>query len=291
MNLPTFVLGTMYYGTNIDRQTAFRMIDMYLDRGHNLLDTANNYAFWISKSRGGESESLIGEWISAGNRNRARIATKIGARPKHAGGDLSDVEGLSRKSVMSAVDESLRRLRMDSVDILYAHIDDQGVSLDESLGALNDVLETGKCQAIGLSNLVANRLDQAITVILKNDLAPISVLQQRASVIDPIAGADVSPHVIADKTVQAILKTHEIPLIAYSPLVEGAMGNVSRDLPPEYDSTANRRTREDLAAEGDSLGKSLPQMVLRTLVKDRGITPLLGARTPTQLEDALAAFD
>ena len=92
---PRVALGTMYYSTRIDQSSAFRMIDMFVDAGETMLDTANNYAFWPAGSQGGESESLIGRWLAASRRrDKVIIASKVGARPTMAGGTLKDAEGL-----------------------------------------------------------------------------------------------------------------------------------------------------------------------------------------------------
>lgn len=290
MNFPKIVLGTMYHGSSIDRATSFRMLDIYADSGNDLIDTANNYAFWITGTQGGESESLIGEWLAERRPARMRIATKVGARPRFAGGDLSDVEGLSELAIRRQIDGSLQRLGIDTVDLLYAHIDDHTVPFEESLGTLNSLVEEGKARSIGLSNLENDRLTEALRVVKENGFAPIQALQQRYSVIPPVPGGDITPHVLADENVRTTLAEHNIPLLAYSPLVEGGLGSIQNAFPPAYESEANRELRTSIAAEGEKVGKSLAQVALIKLVEE-GVTPVVGARTSEQVASAIAAFD
>lgn len=290
MKFPPFILGTMYYGTRVDRDTSFRMLDMYIDRGFDLIDTANNYAFWISGTQGGESELLIGEWLRSRSGRTAKIATKIGARPTVPGGSIKQIMGLSPDAVRSQFRECLERLGVGSVDLLYAHIDDQSVPLAESLGALNDLIQDGSTASIGLSNFVYPRLKHALATISDLNIAPISALQLRYSALPPAPNGDLGVHVWADDLVRTTLADYEIPLVAYSPLIEGGLGGLNRSLPAAFDSEDNLRRRRELAEEAAHQGFTLSQYCLRWLT-DQGITPIVGARTPEQLMEALEAFD
>lgn len=284
MTFPPFILGTMYYGTRIDRDSSFRMLDMYIDHGFDLIDTANNYAFWINATQGGESELLIGEWLRSRSGSAARIATKIGARPAAAGGSFEQIMGLSPDSIRNQCLECLKRLGVDSVEFLYAHIDDESVPLEESLGALNELVHDDVIEKVGLSNFTHSRLQHALTII------PISAVQLRYSALSPVPNGDLGVHVWADDLTRATLANHQIPLVAYSPLIEGGLGRVDHPLPKAFDSEGNRRQRRELAEEATQQGLTLSQYGLRWL-SDQGIVPIVGARTPEQLAEALAAFD
>lgn len=288
MTFPTAVLGTMYYGSLITSATAHRMIDMYLDSGLDMLDTASNYAFWVEDGTGDESEFTIGKWLRANPGKHPRIATKVGARPKFPGADIHDAEGLAPETIRRALEGSLRRLGKSEVTLLYAHIDDQNVPLAESLGTLSALVDEGLIENYAISNFTAPRLQEAFDVVAGNGLHPFVGLQQRYSVILPPPEADVWPHVIASIDVQDLLAEHQTPLVAYSPLIEGALSNATRPFPPAYDTEGNRVAREDLVAEAEKANVTLSQLVLRKIV-DQGVVPLLGARTEEQLAESLAA--
>lgn len=284
-------LGTMHYGTTIDESTAFEIIDRFVDAGEAMLDTANNYAFWESGTQGGESESLIGRWLASSNRRDAvSVATKIGARPTVAGGTLEDAEGLSAATVRTAVEGSLDRLGIETIDLCYAHIDDHDVPLDETLGAFHDLVEEGKIRRIAASNLRAERLADALAISQRHGWPEYKALQQRHSVIDPVEGRDFGVQQATTPAVFEIVRKHGLRLVAYSPLLEGAFGATERALPEAYDNAENRRRVADVYRVAGELGVSAGRLVLATLIA-QNVTPLLGARTPAQLDDSLAARD
>lgn len=289
MTFPPFMLGTMYYGTRIDRETSLRMLDMYVDRGFDFIDTANNYAFWITGTQGGESELLIGEWLASRGHDRLRIATKVGARPRFAGGDLSSFTGLSRDAIRDQAEESLQRLGIDHVDLLYAHIDDHTVPFEESFAALDALVQKGSTRTIGISNLVNERLTRALDVVEAHGFAPVRALQQRYSALAPAPGGDLRPHIWAGDDIRATLEAHDVELVAYSPLAEGRLGTTEIPLQPAFDCAENEARRQELAKDAAERGLTLSQYALRWLT-DQGITPVVGARTPEQLEDAMDAF-
>jgi aryl-alcohol dehydrogenase-like predicted oxidoreductase len=118
---PGLCLGTMYFGTTVPEQRACELLDHYVDAGGQLLDTANNYAFWVEGGCGDESELVLGRWLtSRGNRDQVLLASKIGARPRPGSRSLEDVQGLSAAAVREPVEGSLSRLGTDHLDRLRA---------------------------------------------------------------------------------------------------------------------------------------------------------------------------
>ena len=283
------VLGCMYYGTRIDRQTAFRMLDAFIDAGGRAIDTANNYAFWETGSMGGESESLLGAWLAEpGRRDRVAVATKVGARPTRPGGTLADTEGLSAPAVRGAVEGSLRRLGIAHIDRCYAHIDDRRVPLAETLGAFSELVSEGKIGEIATSNLRADRLREALATGDGTTLARYVALQQRHTVLAPRPGSTFGVQEATTPDLLDLLAAHELQLVAYSPLLEGALVSPDRPLPNAYDTQENRRRRAALATHATALGVSPSQLAIATLIA-QGVAPLIGARTPDQLADSLTA--
>ena len=118
-------LGTMYFGTKVDRLQSENILNHYCDTGGNFIDTSNNYSFWWEGGTGNESEELIGQWLKERKRDDVIIATKCGARPTAYHGDLESIQldGLSYDTIIKSVEDSLKRLDTDYIDILYAHID------------------------------------------------------------------------------------------------------------------------------------------------------------------------
>ncbi|MGE5110569.1 MAG: aldo/keto reductase, partial [Acidobacteriaceae bacterium] len=151
--------GGNVFGWTADETTSFHLLDAFVDSGLNLIDTADVYSTWVPGHNGGESESIIGAWLrKTGKRDRIVIATKVG---KPMGGER---KGLSRKHIMQAVEDSLRRLHTDYIDLYQSHEDDPAVPLEETLGAFADLLKSGKVRAIGASNFGAARHQAALDV-------------------------------------------------------------------------------------------------------------------------------
>lgn len=151
-------LGGNVFGWTADKKTSFSILDAFVDLGFNLIDTANIYSTWVPGNRGGESESIIGEWIKkSGKRNQVVIATKVGM-------EMTDFKGLKRDQIFRSVEASLIRLQTDTIDLYQAHKDDPETLLEETLAAFDQLIRQGKVRAIGASNYDAERLDQALSI-------------------------------------------------------------------------------------------------------------------------------
>ena len=175
------MLGGNVFGWTADRAASFAVLDAFVDGGGRLVDTADMYSDWIPGLVGGESETMIGEWMaSRGCRERVLIATKVG-RGKGA------VAGLSRAAILRAVDASLRRLRTDYIDLYFAHLDDVATPLDETLGAFDDLVTAGKVRALGASHYSAQRLLEARTLADGLGMARYEVLQPRYNLLERAA--------------------------------------------------------------------------------------------------------
>jgi len=149
--------GANVFGWTVDEPTAFRLLDTFTDRGFNLVDTADVYSKWAPGNSGGESETVIGRWIGLGGGRREKIvlATKVGM--EMPGGK----KGLSRQYIAQAVEDSLKRLQTDRIDLYQAHAEDPGTPIDETLEAFSRLARDGKVRAIGASNYAADSLDKA----------------------------------------------------------------------------------------------------------------------------------
>lgn len=163
-------LGGKVFGWAVDDDTAHRVLDAFVDGGGTLIDTADSYT-------GGRSETMIGAWLaSRGNRDRVVVSTKIGK--------AADFPGLSARSIAGAVEASLQRLRVEAIDLLFLHVDDRGVEFEETLVAVDRLIREGKARAFGGSDHTGNRLVQARVASGLLDVAPMTALQNRYSLLD-----------------------------------------------------------------------------------------------------------
>jgi len=172
-------LGGNVFGWTADEKTSFQLLDAFLDAGGNFIDTADVYSRWIPGHQGGESETVIGNWFKrSGQRNQVIIATKIGM-------DMGEnKKGLSKPYIKKAVEDSLKRLQTDRIDLYQAHTDDEHTPLDETLGAFAELIKQGKIRAIGGSNYSAQRLTAALEVSKKNNLPRYESLQPGYNLYD-----------------------------------------------------------------------------------------------------------
>src|SRR5437763_7031797 len=148
--------GTDLIGSRIDRETSFRLFDLFREKGGTFIDTGNFYASWVPGCQGGESETTIGAWVKArGVRDQTVISTKVGFDYPGCPG------GLSAAEIERECEKSLRRLQTDRIDLYYSHKDDRTVSLEETMEAFDRLVRAGKVRAIGASNLAGWRIAQA----------------------------------------------------------------------------------------------------------------------------------
>ncbi len=280
-------LGTMYFGSRVNQETSYRILDAYLDAGGNFLDTANCYAFWLDGCIGDESENLLGRYFAdRSNRNQIFLATKVGARPDEAEG----MEGASPIAIHRAVEGSLKRLNVDYVDLLYVHVDDRSTPLEASLEALGQLIEQGKVRYIGISNITAWRLAEARMISQFKELPAFTALQNFYTYLRD--RSDQIFNAITPEFIDMAQAYNDINLLAYGPLLKGAY---ARGEFQPWDNQEARFNNADSMARLDhlnrlsqELGVSANQLVLAFIMNtDPGIIPIFGASTMAQLNDSL----
>ncbi|MGW5648727.1 aldo/keto reductase [Saccharopolyspora sp. NPDC003752] len=171
-------LGGNVFGWTADRDATFTVLDQYAAAGGNFIDSADSYSAWVEGNSGGESETLIGEWLRArGNRDDIVVATKVGRLPGR--------RGLSAANIKAAAEDSLRRLGVDHIDLYYAHGDDDpSIPLAETLAAFDELVREGKVRYIAASNYTAPRLAEALEVSRREGLAAFSALQPHYNLVE-----------------------------------------------------------------------------------------------------------
>lgn len=216
LNVSEICLGTMEFGTKTDKQTAFRLLDAYVDAGGNFLDTSNNYAHWLGS--GDESETVLGEWFSERKkRDSIVLATKVGY-DRHGEG-----AGLKREQIEHWCDESLGKLKTDYIDLYYAHVDDPDTPLEETMEAFDNLVKKGKVRKLGGSNYDTWRFAEAREVSREHGWESYGVMQQRFSYL--YTREDRPPFYPFNEYVNRermrYLTKYQIPLVAYSCLCKG----------------------------------------------------------------------
>jgi aryl-alcohol dehydrogenase-like predicted oxidoreductase len=171
--------GGNVFGWTVDEKLAFNLLDAFVGAGFNFVDTADIYSKWIPGNKGGESEAIIGKWFkSAGRRKDVVLATKVGFEM------TPDKKGLSKKHILESVNDSLKRLQTDYIDLYQSHTDDETVPQEETLAAYAELIKSGKVRAIGASNFTAARLKQSIETAKKHGLPSYQSLQPEYNLYD-----------------------------------------------------------------------------------------------------------
>ena len=222
-------LGAMMFGSTTSKEDSYRVLDAYMDMGGNFIDTSNNYAHWVGT--GDESETLLGEWLADRKcRENVVLATKVGF-DRHGKG-----AGLKKEQIEYWVDESLRKLKTDYIDLYYAHTDDPATPLEETMEAFDMLVKKGKVRALGSSNFDAWRLAEANGIARANGWTEYTAMQQRLTYLNP--KFSVAPKYAFNEIVNRervrFLSSKNMPLISYSCLCKGAYEFPER-LPAEYE--------------------------------------------------------
>jgi aryl-alcohol dehydrogenase-like predicted oxidoreductase len=279
------VLGGNTFGWTSDQEQSFAILDKFVDAGGRSVDTADVYGAWVPGNKGGESEEILGAWIkSRGHRDRVVIATKVFS--------LATRPGLSAANIRAAVDDSLKRLQTDYLDLYYAHRDDESVSQADYMGAFNELIAAGKVREIGASNFTYERLTSANNVAKESGNQPFTVAQDKYNLVDR-GLAEVLPKF-------AGIGVTELPYSAlasgfltgkYRPGIEvesARAGGASKYL-DNPDNVTLLSTLDVIAA---SHGVSITAVSLAWLRQQTGIgAPIASARTLEQLDDLIQSFD
>ena len=282
LEVAPLALGGNVFGWTADEKTSFEVLDAFVAAGFNLVDTADVYSMWLPGHKGGESETVIGNWLEKrGRRDDVVIATKFGMEMS------PDEKGLSRDYMFKSVDRSLQRLKTDYIDLYQAHIDDKHTPLEETLGAFGELIDAGKVRAIGASNYEAARLAEALDVSAENDLPRFESLQPWYNLYDRVAFEGP----LAD-----VCREHELGVISYFGLASGFLTGKYRsekDLegrPRAYrvKTMLDERGFRILAAldEVAEEQSATPAQIALAWLRSHGVTaPIASATSVKQLEE------
>jgi aryl-alcohol dehydrogenase-like predicted oxidoreductase len=214
IDVPLLTFGGNVFGWTVDQNTSFSLLDALVEKGLGFIDTADVYSRWVPGNKGGESETIIGNWLrKSGKRDSIVLATKVGM-------ELSpDKKGLKPQYIRQAVEESLRRLQTDYIDLYQAHRDDEETPLAETLTAFDSLIKEGKVRAIGASNYGAARLQEALQISEREGLARYETLQPEYNLYDR-AGYEAE--------LEKVVTEHGLGVINYYSLASGFLSGKYR---------------------------------------------------------------
>ncbi|SOC81278.1 Predicted oxidoreductase [Salinimicrobium sediminis] len=179
LHTPPIIFGGNVFGWTLDKTESFKMLDKLLDKGFSFIDTADSYSHWAPGNRGGESETIIGNWMKdSGVRKQVTIATKVGSNPGKEGRDVS------KDYIIKAAEDSLRRLRTETIDLYFTHWDNENTPVEETLAAYEQLLKQGKIRNIGASNLSPGRIRESMKASEENGLPGYQVLQPEYNLVE-----------------------------------------------------------------------------------------------------------
>jgi len=291
LTVSNLCLGTMQFGWTANEQQAFAVMDAFVEGGGNFLDTADVYSSWAPGNPGGVSEEIIGRWMKErGNRDSLVVATKVRGR-MWAG---PDGEGLSRTHIARAVEDSLRRLQIETIDLYQCHSPDDKTPIEETLSVFGDLISSGKVRHIGASNFTSAQLSEALQVTDAKSLPRFETLQPHYNLVHRYEyEAELAP--LCDR--------EDIGVIPYSPLAAGFLTGKYRPGQPPPKSARAGRVREYMNAPGFAVletldaiagahSTTLPAVALAwQMTKPAIAAPIIGANTPEQLSDLLPAAE
>lgn len=289
LSISPLVLGGNVFGWTADKAQSFRILDRFAERGGVMIDTADVYSAWVPGHQGGESESIIGEWLrTSGKRDQVLIATKVGMLDGDGGAKLAP------SRVAAAAEASLARLGIDTIDLYYAHQDDESVPQAEMLAAFAALIDAGKIRTLGASNFHAVRLKAALDTARKEGLPHFRVFQPEYNL--------VSRHHFEGE-LQDLCITHNLGVVPYYGLASGFLTGKYRSGADLGKSVRGGRMGELLHGKGAAVlaamdqvaaetGATLAQIALAWLAAQDGVTaPIASATSEAQLDELLGFWD
>ena len=289
IQIAPIIFGGNVFGWTINEKKSFELLDAFLDAGFNCVDTADVYSGWIPGNKGGESETIIGNWLKQrNNRSKVIVATKVGM-------EFRGEKGLKREHIIKSVEGSLKRLQTDYIDLYQAHQDDFDTPLEESLEAFDQLQKSGKVRIIGASNYSGQRLAEALETSQKLKLSQYQSLQPRYNLYDRKE---------FEQDLEEVCKKNHLSVITYFSLASGFLSGKYRS---EQDASKSARGEgvkanylnergykilEALDQVSEELSATPSQVSLAWLLHRPVITaPIVSSTKIEQLKDILKASE
>ena len=289
LEIAPLVFGGNVFGWTTDEAATFKLLDAFVAAGFDAIDTADVYSKWVPGHKGGESESILGRWLKQrGNRSKVIVATKVGM-------DMGDgLKGLSKTHILRSVEDSLKRLQTDYIDLYQSHVDDTDTPFEETLGAYAELMKQGKVRAIGASNYKGDRLAAAIEISKKTGLPAYQTLQPNYSLIERAEyETDLEPVCVREG----------LAVINYYPLAGGFLTGKYRSEADLAGKARARNVTKYLNGRGQKILGALDEVAKRhaappakvalawVLARPSITAPIASATRLDQLNDLVSAID
>ncbi len=287
LKVSPITFGCNVFGWTTDEKTSFALLDAWLDAGFNFLDTADVYSRWHQGNTGGESETIIGNWLQArGNRDKVVLATKLGIEM------TPGKKGLSKAYMQTAIEDSLRRLRTDYIDLYQSHRDDPETPIEETLSSYAGLIKQGKVREIGASNFSADRLAQSLKLSSEKGLPRYQSLQPQYSLVERAA---------FEGPLEDLCLAEKIGVIGYYSLASGFLTGKYRSRADMEGRARGPGVKKYLNDHGFGVLKALDevaeryhakpgQVALAWLIARPSVTaPIASATTLEQLQELVGA--
>jgi aryl-alcohol dehydrogenase-like predicted oxidoreductase len=285
LQVAPLMFGGNVFGWTADEATSFAILDAFVDAGLDFIDTADVYSAWVPGNQGGESETILGKWLRrSGKRDQIVLATKVAKHPQR--------KGLSAGNIQAAVEDSLRRLQTDYIDVYFSHEDALDTPLAETLGAYQRLIEAGKVRVVGASNYSGARIREALAVSRQHGLPEYQIIQPEYNLYDREAyETDLEPVVLAE----------HLSSVVYYSLASGFLSGKYRSTADLAKSARGSRVEKYLNERGtriltaldtvaDQHGSTPAAVALAWLIARPSVTaPIASATSVQQLESLTAA--
>ncbi len=279
------IFGGNVFGWTVDTEKSISLLDYSLEHGINTIDTADMYSTWVEGHKGGESEAVIGEWLkrTPSNRDKITLITKVGAP---LGGDKN---GLSKRYIKQAVEDSLRRLNTDYIDVYMSHYPDSDTPIEETLGAYADLINEGKVIKLGASNYTGEQLKQALQISKEFDLPKYEIFEPGYSLVEREQ---------YETEYQEICVENHLEVITFFSLAAGFLSGKYRDISQLEGSARKRQLERYFSDRGLTILKTMDELKLKYkaelseialawIIAQSSITAPIASATSAQQIDSL----
>jgi aryl-alcohol dehydrogenase-like predicted oxidoreductase len=284
------VFGGNVFGWTIDEKQSFTLLDAFVDMGFSLIDTSNNYSHWVPGHSGSESEMIIGNWICKRDvRDKIQIATKVGGRRID-----NSKPNLKKKYIIKSVEDSLKRLQVDTIDLYQSHHDDLTTDIDETLEAYQHLIQTGKIKWIGASNLSPERIRESLNIAEKHSLPAYIAVQPEYNLYDRAK---------YERQYEQLALDNHLGVISYYSLASGFLSGKYRSIEDIKEAKRKEALKhrfndrglhilDTLAEIAHSQQKTMSAVALAWILHRPSITaPIVSATNLQQLEELAKAVE
>ncbi len=288
IEIAPLIFGGNVFGWTVDEKNAFELLDHFFENGFNCIDTADSYSAWAPGNKGGESETIIGNWMKErGNRNQIVILTKVGDTIS------ANKKGLSKKYILSAAEASLKRLQIGHIDLYQTHKDDPSTPIEETLEAYQQLMDEGKIGYIGVSNLSPERIEESLEISREENLPGYQTLQPKYNLYDREFETKYAD----------LVQRNNMSVITYSSLAGGFLSGKYHSEKDFSKSARGKGMQKYLNKKGRALLKVLEELTekynssaatisLAWLLKNPLVTaPIASATNKKQLDEIMKAVE